>query len=57
MMTKIRIIMFTALVAVGIGGGLFVLNAFSEKGARCPGKITCPISGQVICRDQCPIGK
>ena len=56
-MTKIRIIMFTALVAVGIGGGLFVLNAFSEKGARCPGKITCPISGQVICRDQCPIGK
>ena len=56
-MTKIRKMLFAALVTVVIGSGLFVLNAYSEKGASCPGKITCPITGKVICSDQCPIGK
>jgi hypothetical protein len=28
-------------------------RAASER-AECPGKINCPVTGEIICRDQCP---
>jgi hypothetical protein len=34
--------------------GAFGIAGAATKRADCPGKITCPITGEVICRDQCP---
>ena len=48
------------LPLLGLGGlvlaaasALGVAAATSER-SDCPGKITCPLTGEVICRDQCP---
>lgn len=46
----------TAAVALVALGGLTL--AYSESGrADCPGKIICPITGDVICKDRCPLSK
>lgn len=45
---------------IGLGGlvlatvSAFGVAAASSERADCPGKITCPLTGEVICRDQCP---
>jgi hypothetical protein len=28
----------------------------SEERDDCPGKIVCPLTGQLICKDRCPLG-
>lgn len=38
----------------GPGGGSMVVA--SAERADCPGKIICPITGELICADQCPAG-
>jgi hypothetical protein len=52
--------MTTNTTLLGLGGLVLAAvsafgfaNAKSER-ADCPGKITCPLTGEVICRDQCP---
>lgn len=44
-----------ALVAAGTGVGAYAI-AGSGNAARtdCPGTIECPITGEPVCRDQCP---
>jgi hypothetical protein len=50
-----------AAAATGLAAGC----ATSEPGAMgvmgeredCPGKIVCPLTGEVICADQCPLEK
>ena len=45
---------------IGLGGmvlaGASALGLASATSVRadCPGKITCPLTGEVICRDECP---
>jgi len=45
---------------IGLGGlvlatvGALGAAAASSERADCPGKITCPLTGETICRDQCP---
>jgi len=34
--------------------GAFSISGEAAERADCPGKITCPITGEIICRDQCP---
>jgi len=43
------------LVAVGVFtlGGLGWAVASSER-TNCPGKIVCPLTGKLVCKDQCP---
>jgi hypothetical protein len=41
-----------SLAAVVLTGGVFAFRAFNRP--DCPGKIICPITGEVICADQCP---
>ena len=51
-MTTLRLCLFSL--------GSFALVTVSAFGiaraacADCPGKITCPVTGEIICRDQCP---
>ncbi len=45
---------------IGLGGlvlatvSAFGVAAASSERADCPGKIGCPLTGETICRDQCP---
>ncbi len=34
-------------------GGMKIALADSER-ADCPGKVVCPLTGELVCRDQCP---
>jgi len=45
------------LALMSLGGLVLVgASALGVAAARadCPGKIECPLTGEVICRDQCP---
>ena len=54
-----RSIMATATVAAAIGalGGCAATGEVaSAERPDCPGKIVCPITGELICADECPVG-
>lgn len=46
-----------ALAAAGTGVGAYAI-AGSGKATRtdCPGTIVCPLTGESVCRDRCPLG-
>ncbi|HVT58911.1 MAG TPA: hypothetical protein VHR45_10965 [Thermoanaerobaculia bacterium] len=46
------------LIATATLLGLLAL-AYSAQSSRhaCPGKVVCPLTGQTICADQCPLHK
>jgi len=53
-MRKLNVWLF--LVAIAMGG----LAAYSLASARaearhCPGKVVCPITGDEVCKDKCPL--
>ncbi|MBI2932795.1 MAG: hypothetical protein HYY16_14200 [Planctomycetes bacterium] len=54
-MTKTAL--WTVAVVLTLAGGLFAYEfAFTGEGrADCPGKMICPITGEEICKDQCPL--
>lgn len=45
---------------LGLGGlliltaGAFAVSAANSERANCPGKVICPLSGEIVCKDQCP---
>ncbi len=45
-----RLLAVTGVLALG---GIGWAAAISER-ADCPGKIICPITGKLVCKDQCP---
>lgn len=47
-----------ALATLTLLSAGFAYRAAAGSGERpdCPGKIVCPLTGEVICADQCPIG-
>ena len=50
-----RLLVRSAVAIVLLGGAVFALRASTER-ADCPGKIVCPLTGEVICADRCPLG-
>ncbi len=45
----------SALVVIGLASlGGMKLTAAGPDRADCPGKITCPLTGDLVCRDHCP---
>jgi hypothetical protein len=48
-----------ALILVGLGvlalGTTYALSIRGAERQDCPGKIICPITGELICSDQCPL--
>ncbi len=44
-----------AVLALAGGLGAYHLVFASGGRAECPGKIICPITGEEICKDQCPL--
>lgn len=48
---------FVVVLAVGaLAAGVPLTGAGASGGERpdCPGKITCPLTGEEVCRDACP---
>ena len=41
---------------LAIGAGAYAATARSER-PDCPGRIVCPVTGELVCRDRCPLGK
>jgi hypothetical protein len=56
-MTRRKWILSTAAVA-GLAltafGGMMFASPTSER-PDCPGKIVCPLTGQLVCKDRCPL--
>ena len=50
-----RIVPVAVLLALGAGITAF---ATSGRAARpdCPGTIVCPLTGEAVCKDRCPLG-
>lgn len=56
-MTKRRnIVIWTALGlgAAAAAGAMSIQQAHAER-ADCPGKVVCPLTGELVCRDRCPL--
>jgi hypothetical protein len=51
-MMKVPLIGLGGLVLASVGA-LGVAAATSGR-VECPGKIVCPLTGELVCRDQCP---
>ena len=44
-----------------VGGAAAVLGAVAwakptTERSDCPGKIVCPLTGELVCKDHCPLG-
>ena len=53
-MTALKLSLFSlGGLALATAGAFGVARAATER-VDCPGKITCPVTGEIICRDQCP---
>ncbi len=55
---QIVISSFLALSAGSIGAATarYLATEPSPERADCPGKITCPLTGELVCKDRCPLG-
>ena len=53
MTTKPVLLTLGALTLLGLGGLVFARA--SPDRPDCPGKIECPLTGELVCRDQCPV--
>lgn len=53
---KRRMIMATAVTGVVTAGAAAAYMSSNRRAQRedCPGKIICPITGDLICADECP---
>lgn len=46
------------VVAVAIAVTVFAVSSSSSTSRTdCPGKIVCPLTGDLVCKDHCPLGK
>ena len=49
-------VMLSLAVVVILGGVAAYSLAFaSTQRAECPGKVICPLTGEQVCKDQCPL--
>jgi len=46
----------TIAAAAALGGCSSTGQMASAERADCPGKIICPITGELVCIDRCPAG-
>jgi hypothetical protein len=50
-----RIAPVVVLLALGAGITAFATADRAER-PDCPGKIVCPLTGEPVCKDRCPLG-
>lgn len=42
------------LLLLGVSMGAYGFSRTAER-VDCPGKVTCPLTGEEVCRDECPL--
>lgn len=62
MITRKNFIGLTAAVIAASTLGAFGLASQTSGGGDaerpdCPGKIICPLTGELVCKDRCPLGE
>lgn len=59
MMTRKTFISLIAATIAATSLGAFGLGSptQTQNHPDCPGRIVCPITGDLVCRDRCPLGK
>jgi len=57
MITRKTFIGLSAAVIAASCLGAFGLASHSVQRPDCPGKITCPLNGELVCKDRCPLGE
>lgn len=40
---------------LGVGTGWMAVGASNSTRPDCPGKIVCPLTGEQVCKDRCPV--
>ncbi len=52
-----RFAFLALLLAVVVGGSIVAYGYASGERARsdCPGKVVCPLTGELVCKDACPL--
>jgi len=53
-MTKFLVIA-SVIGVLGAGAGWTMIGAADTVRQDCPGKITCPLTGEQVCIDRCPV--
>ncbi len=50
-------IMLIAAVPASLSVVALAMNSASKRADRadCPGRITCPLTGELVCEDECPV--
>lgn len=56
-MTRKRFITLAAATLAASSLGAFGLASTQAGRPDCPGKIVCPLTGELVCKDRCPIDK
>lgn len=51
-----KMMLWTALAALLLMGGAFAFRSAHAGRIDCPGTIVCPITGDDVCVDRCPLG-
>ncbi len=46
-----------AMLVAGVAAAGLALAAGSNSRPDCPGKIICPLTGELVCKDRCPLGE
>ncbi len=55
--TTIMAATIAGAAALGAAAGLATKGQGATERPDCPGKIICPLTGELICVDQCPAGE
>ncbi|MHC4427782.1 MAG: hypothetical protein ACYS0D_04165 [Planctomycetota bacterium] len=50
-----RIVSIAALFAIGAGVTAYAAVVAQSDRPDCPGKIICPLTGDLVCKDRCPL--
>ncbi len=57
MVTRRWTLSVVALAMLGVVTlGAVKLAAANAERADCPGRVVCPITGKLVCKDRCPVG-
>ncbi|MHC4414038.1 MAG: hypothetical protein ACYS0G_02010 [Planctomycetota bacterium] len=52
-----RILPLAILLAIGAGVTAYAAASARSERPDCPGKIVCPLTGELVCKDRCPLGE
>ncbi|MDP6478810.1 MAG: hypothetical protein QGI75_02065 [Phycisphaerales bacterium] len=52
-----RFVPVLVLLAIGAGITAYAAATASPERPDCPGKIVCPLTGELVCKDRCPLGE